>query len=277
MGLALQEAGLAVLRLNLRGAGPGRHLAPGTYAARCSSDLLPVIAQARQLAEALGHSAGGGAALPLLGAGISLGGTMLLNACLDGAAGDAAGRAAVLDGLVCISSPLDLAACSRCIERPRNRVYQNWLLRRLCHQTLEDPSGCPPRSGGSWRAAPAAARSGASMRRSRRRAGIRLGGALLRRGQPPAAAAGGGAAAAHPAGACPRRPLGAGGGTRQVAARHPSGVQVVLTARGGHNGFHGRGDPRRAPVPSCWGDQLVARWLGSQLPVASAADGAARA
>ena len=113
MGLALQQAGFLVLRLNLRGADPGRHLAGGTYAARCNTDLLPVIARARELA----------AGRPLLGAGISLGGTMLLNACLTGPG--------VLDGLFCASSPLDLAACSASIERPRNRVYQRWLLQRL--------------------------------------------------------------------------------------------------------------------------------------------------
>ena len=41
--LSLQGAGFAVLRLNLRGADPGRHLAGGTYAAACNSDLLPVL------------------------------------------------------------------------------------------------------------------------------------------------------------------------------------------------------------------------------------------
>ena len=114
---------LQLLRLNLRGAEPGRHLAGGTYAARCNSDLLPVIARARELA----------AGRPLLGAGISLGGTMLLNACLA--------SPGVLDGLFCASSPLDLAACSASIERPRNRVYQRWLLKRLVRQTLADPFG----------------------------------------------------------------------------------------------------------------------------------------
>ena len=123
MGVALQAAGFAVLRLNLRGADPGRHLAGGTYAARCNSDLLPVIARARSLA----------AGRPLLGAGISLGGTMLLNAALA--------SPGVLDGLFCASSPLDLAACSASIERPRNRVYQRWLLKRLVRQTLADPFG----------------------------------------------------------------------------------------------------------------------------------------
>ena len=64
---------------------------------------------------------------------ISLGGTMLLNACLD--------QSGALDALFCASSPLDLAACSASIERPRNRVYQRWLLKRLVRQTLADPFG----------------------------------------------------------------------------------------------------------------------------------------
>ncbi|MEY3757128.1 MAG: hypothetical protein RLZZ263_282, partial [Cyanobacteriota bacterium] len=94
----LQAAGFAVLRLNLRGAGPGRSLAPGTYAARCNTDLLPVLLQARQLA----------AGRPLLGVGLSLGGTMLLNALKE--------QPQALDGLVTISSPLDLAATATQIE-----------------------------------------------------------------------------------------------------------------------------------------------------------------
>ena len=36
MGIALQAAGFSVLRLNLRGAGKGRPLASGTYAALCN-------------------------------------------------------------------------------------------------------------------------------------------------------------------------------------------------------------------------------------------------
>ena len=52
MGFTLQHAGFAVLRLNMRGAGPGRSLARGTYAARCNSDLLPAIARARSASAA---------------------------------------------------------------------------------------------------------------------------------------------------------------------------------------------------------------------------------
>jgi predicted alpha/beta-fold hydrolase len=71
IALTLQASHLAVLRLNLRGGDPERLLAPGTYAANCNADLLPVVAQARRLAQELGVSA---ATLPLLGVGISLGG-----------------------------------------------------------------------------------------------------------------------------------------------------------------------------------------------------------
>ena len=46
---------------------------------------------------------------------------------------------------VCISSPLDLNECSSSIERPRNFIYQKWLLNRLIRQTLEDPFGIEER------------------------------------------------------------------------------------------------------------------------------------
>ena len=65
---------------------------------------------------------------------------MLLNACLDNKQFVQTDKP-VLDGLVCTSSPLDLEACSASIERPRNRIYQRWLLKRLVRQTLEDPFG----------------------------------------------------------------------------------------------------------------------------------------
>ena len=67
--LSLQGAGFAVLRLNLRGADPGRHLAGGTYAASCNDDLLPVLERARQLTATLALEAGLSQPVPLLGAG----------------------------------------------------------------------------------------------------------------------------------------------------------------------------------------------------------------
>ncbi|MFS6828266.1 hypothetical protein [Cyanobium sp. ATX-6F1] len=56
LALSLQGAGLAVVRLNLRGAGRGRPLARGTYAAQVNRDLAPVLVWARQLASRLGPS-----------------------------------------------------------------------------------------------------------------------------------------------------------------------------------------------------------------------------
>ena len=109
LALALAAERFAVLRLNLRGAGRGRPLARGMYCALCNDDLRPVVARARQLAPTL----------PLFGAGISLGGTVLLNAGLGGLG---------FDGLVSISSPLDLTVCADQFERRRNRVYQRWLM-----------------------------------------------------------------------------------------------------------------------------------------------------
>lgn len=243
MGLALQGAGFAVLRLNLRGADPGRHLAGGTYAARCNSDLLPVIARARALAQGR----------PLLGAGISLGGTMLLNACLE--------APGVLDGLFCASSPLDLAACSASIERPRNRIYQRWLLKRLVRQTLADPFGvsaleqtllhgaAAPRTIRAFDSAVTAPRWGfADVEAYYREASPlqhllatpdRLPPTLLLQALDdpwvPAADA------------------------QALASALPASgnVRVLFTARGGHNGFHGRA--------GCWGDQLAVAWLGSIL------------
>lgn len=248
LGWALQGAGFAVLRLNLRGADPGRHLAPGTYAANSNADLLPALAQARQLA----------AGRPLLGAGLSLGGTQLLNAGLA--------APGLLDGLACISSPLDLGGCSAQIERPRNAMYQRWLLRRLVCQTLADPFGV-----------------GAEERQALEAGGgpgtIRVFDAAIT-----APRWGYSSVAQYYAEASPLQRLLApsrrtalpptllvqalddpwvpAAATAQVAAT-ASGcqLQVLLTRHGGHNGFHGVGDH-----PSgCWSDRVMARWFHQLL------------
>lgn len=257
MALTLQSAQLAVLRLNLRGADPGRQLAPGTYAANCNADLLPVVAQARQLAQELNASA---AALPLLGVGISLGGTMLLNACLAGAE---------LDGLVCTSSPLDLADCSAQIELPRNRIYQRWLLRRLIAQTLADPFGIspaerqalggprPPRTIRAFDAAITAPRWGygsvehyyaAASPLAQLQAGAQLPPTLLLHAldDPWVPAAPALSLAQNPNLAPALSPAPAintpGGAAAPTPGAQSSRLQLLITRHGGHNGFHGQGD-----------------------------------
>ena len=133
MASALVQSNFAVLKLNLRGSDPCRNYVDGTYAAECNSDLVPVLRRAREISYQLTNDYNYSKNIPLFGAGISLGGTILLNACMS--------DESLLDGLVCISSPLDLNECSSSIERPRNFIYQKWLLNRLIRQTLEDPFG----------------------------------------------------------------------------------------------------------------------------------------
>jgi len=137
MASALVQSNFAVLKLNLRGSDPCRNYVDGTYAAECNSDLIPVLMRAREITYQLTNEYKSAENIPLFGAGISLGGTILLNAVLS--------NENLLDGLVCISSPLDLHECSSCIERPRNFIYQKWLLNRLIRQTLEDPFGIEER------------------------------------------------------------------------------------------------------------------------------------
>jgi len=245
----LQRAGFAVLRLNLRGAGPGRPLARGTYAASSNRDLLAVWPQLRALA----------AGRPLLGAGLSLGGTNLLNALLA-----AGGQAPLLDALVCVSSPLDLVASSRQIARLRNRLYERWLLRRLVRDTLADPAGVTAtersalqrvRSIRAFDAAITAPRwSHASVDAYYRAASVLP--RLLELAADPSCALPPllllqalddpwvpAAAAVELAAAC--------------AAAPQTKLQVLLTATGGHNGFHGAGD---GPLCS-FSDALVLRWF----------------
>jgi predicted alpha/beta-fold hydrolase len=272
MALTLQAAQLAVLRLNLRGADPGRQLAPGTYAANCNADLLPVLAQARQLAKQLELSA---AALPLLGVGISLGGTMLLNACLAGAE---------LDALVCTSSPLDLADCSAQIELPRNRIYQRWLLRRLIAQTLADPFGIgaaerqalggprPPRTIRAFDAAITAPRWGygsvehyyaAASPLAQLQAGAQLPPSLLLHALDDPWVPVAPALSLAPALASAPALNNPGGAAAPTPGAQSSRLQLLITRHGGHNGFHGQGDGKQRP--GCWGDRLTARWLQHQL------------
>jgi len=256
MGHTLQRAGFAVLRLNMRGAGLGRALARGTYAAQSNRDLWPALSRARALAGELAP-----AGRPLLGMGISLGGTMLLNAVL---AADAERPA--LDGLVCISSPLDLLACSTQIARPRNRVYERWLLQRLVAQTLADPFGVtaleravlegqgpggPLTSIRAFDGAITAPRWGYGSVEDYYRQASPLP-TLLADGPlrlPPTLIV-------H-ADDDPWVPSEA---AHRLAAAALPGVEVLITAQGGHNGFHARCDGPGGR-DGCWGDRLTARWL----------------
>jgi len=264
----LVAAGVAVLRLNMRGAGAGRPLASGTYAALCNRDLLPALHQARQLADQLADQlAAGTPSLPLFGVGLSLGGTMLLNALL---------AEPLLDGLVCVSSPLDLIQCADQFDRPRNRLYRRWVLRRLRQLTLDDPHGVTPtertllcgakrvRSLQAFDAAITAPRWGHASLAAYYTAASPL--------QPLLAAVETGRAMApilllHAADD-PWVPVAATAElAMQARRRRCPWLDTVITARGGHNGFHSSEHLERLNGGSTvsWADQQTTAWLRGRL------------
>jgi len=111
----LLAAGYPVLRLNLRGAGPGRGRTQHFYHAGRSDDLHQVIGQLD------GRLAGNGIVL----VGFSLGGNVMLKYLAERA------HLAPVRAAVSISAPIDLAMTQRCISLPRNRRYHDFLLREL--------------------------------------------------------------------------------------------------------------------------------------------------
>ena len=137
MASELTSSGYIVIRLNLRGGGPGRDFSGGTYCAKCTKDIFPIVRRAKEICKSIEVTTRKGLSrkIPLFGVGISLGGTILLNSYIE----KNNDQDFIFDGLACTSSPLDLSASSYSIERFRNGLYQKWLLNRLIKQTLNDP------------------------------------------------------------------------------------------------------------------------------------------
>lgn len=264
MGARLIEAGFCVLRLNLRGSDPCRHIVPGTYAAQCNSDLKPVLELARNLCRDFGRRSVNNKEgnFPLFGVGISLGGTILLNACFDQAFSNDSDHLA-LDGLICTSSPLDLSLCSKSIERPRNLIYQRWLLNRLVKQTLSDKLLLNNNQFNSL----AKELKGANKKLSIRdfdnlitapRWGYRSVDEYYTQASPLRKMLG--LKVSHP----PIMMLQSLDDPwvpydsalllqKHIVNSKCSNINVVLTNKGGHNGFHG--------INGCWGDELVVNTL----------------
>ena len=131
----LLNNGFVICKLNLRGAGSGRYLTNSNYSARCSKDIFSVVDFLRnKFIKEINDCNLSNNYFPIFGIGLSLGGTIFLNACLDY---DCDKKKNLFDGLACISSPLELLSCSECIDKPRNLFYQKWLIRRLKRQVLE--------------------------------------------------------------------------------------------------------------------------------------------
>jgi hypothetical protein len=112
---AALEAGCAVHRFNMRSCGGTEHLSGRTlYHSGQTSDLLAVIRQLRNSA-------------PIFLVGFSLGGNVVLK--LAGELGESA--SGLIDGVMAISTPIDLAACVRQLDKPSNSLYAKRFVSRL--------------------------------------------------------------------------------------------------------------------------------------------------
>lgn len=117
VGKRLVELGIRVIRMNLRGAGSGFGLARSFYHSGRSEDL-------RAVAGWLASRAPGS---PIALVGFSLGGNLVLKLCAEAAERPVEG----LDCVVAANPPLDLHACCRMIQQPRNWLYDRNFLRNL--------------------------------------------------------------------------------------------------------------------------------------------------
>lgn len=109
-------AGFHVHRMNMRNCGGTEAHCPALYHAGLVTDILAWLRHLR-VADAL----------PVFLAGFSLGGNQVSK--LAGELGSEARR--LLAGVAAISTPIDLAACSRCIQAPSNWLYQKQFVLRM--------------------------------------------------------------------------------------------------------------------------------------------------
>lgn len=111
------QTGYRVVRVNLRGNGPGAHLAKRPYHGGTSDDLLSLL----QLLKQQNPDS------PLHLFGFSLGGNVALK--LAGELGEAG--PALIKQVIAICPPVDLAHTLNTLMQPHNRWYQRYYLRGL--------------------------------------------------------------------------------------------------------------------------------------------------
>jgi hypothetical protein len=109
MARRLHRRGLRAVRMNLRGCGTGRGLARQLYHSGRSDDVLAVLESLRRETPRS----------PTSLVGFSLGGNLALK--LAGELADAAPQ--LLERVIAVCPPADLAACSRRLALPENRFY----------------------------------------------------------------------------------------------------------------------------------------------------------
>ena len=229
--------GAPVIRLNLRGSPPGRSLAKGHYHMNRVQDLADACLAVADLDPGIRRQG-------IVIVGFSLGGALALRLA------QAPSRPEIVKAVVTVSAPLDLPATAERIARPRNRLYERWLLRRLKQETAP-----------LWRDGPAAVRAAVQSARHIRDFDDAL----------TAKEAGFRDAADYYAACSPMNDMGGLGipslvihadddpwvPPPPVVERAP--LRVVVTRGGGHVGFHGRGS--RVP----WYVGAAAQFVDSQV------------
>jgi len=116
---AALEAGCATHRLNMRSCGGTEHLSGRTlYHSGQTSDLLAMIRQLPSNA-------------PIFLAGFSLGGNVVLKLAGELGASASSLGSKVIAGVMAISTPIDLAACVRQLDKPSNVIYARRFVSRL--------------------------------------------------------------------------------------------------------------------------------------------------
>jgi uncharacterized protein len=231
--------GWPVLRLNLRGSGPSRATAAGHYHAGRTDDLADAL---RGLPAHLTHNG-----IVLLGQ--SLGGNLILKFMGEG------GHGLPVLAAVAISAPIDLSATCATMLRRRNYIYQRFMLESMQREALTPGAAL----SSAERAAIAAARNVyefddrfiaplfgyrdaedyyESNAAKHFLAGIEKPALILHALDDPWIPG-----ACYSAVDWPCLPM----------------IEAVLTAGGGHIGFHGQGS--RVP----WHDRVTAWWLAQRF------------
>jgi len=116
---AALEAGCATHRLNMRSCGGTEHLSGRTlYHSGQTSDLLAVVRQLPSNA-------------PIFLVGFSLGGNVVLKLAGELGASTSGLGSKTISGVMAISTPIDLAACVRQLDKPSNALYARRFVSRL--------------------------------------------------------------------------------------------------------------------------------------------------
>jgi uncharacterized protein len=120
LAAALCAVGFRVLRMNLRAAGPSIALSRRLYHGGCSDDVRGVAEHVRRWA----------AGSPLVLAGFSLGGNIVLKLAGEAATAPLPG----LVGVAAVSAPIDMVRCCAMLAAPQNRFYDRHYVRALVSQ-----------------------------------------------------------------------------------------------------------------------------------------------